>query len=64
MQRPGLGYRDRSHEIRRRLVHNIISNWNLPPKNQHVDDADSSPVRAEIFTGYPHGKSNIMLNFL
>ena len=34
------------------------------PKSHHVDDAGSSPVRAETFTGYPTAKSTYRLNFL
>ena len=31
------------------------------PKSHHVDDTGSSPVRAEIFTGYPAAKVHIGL---
>ena len=34
------------------------------PKSHHVDDAESSPVRAETFTDYPTAKNIYRLNFL
>ena len=33
--------------------------WDPPKKPHHVNDAGSSPVRAEIFTGYPAAKVHI-----
>ena len=34
----------------------LVSKFGTSPKSQHVDDAGLSPMRAEIFTGYPTAK--------